>query len=250
MRAAALAVCALVVLLSTACGDTASDTTSDTDVDRPPLDSPPDPGPVPVDDGLDPELRDRVIASTARVAGIACGRTSEGSGFAIADDLLVTNAHVIVGVTEIVVDLVDGRSISARPVAFDADADLAVLRVDTHDLEPLPLGDAADGTTGMLVGWEDDPAPDPTPFRIDRPITVRIDAVAGSERVERPSWLLAARVESGDSGAALVDADGTVVGVAYATTTRNADVGYAVRASEVEALVAAGLSRDVVVPDC
>ena len=75
---------------------------------------------------------------------------------------------------------------------------------------------------GAVFGWEPGPTVDPTPFRIDRPVTVRIEAVASDERIERRSWLLAARIEAGDSGAALIDPTGTVVGVAYATTARGA----------------------------
>ena len=247
-RVPAVAVAVTVSLVGLgACGDDGGAATTST---RPPLESPPDPGPAPVDDGLDDATRDAAVASTVRVAGIACGRLSEGSGFAITDSLVATNAHVVVGVDPVEVDLLDGRRLEAEVVAWDPVADLALLRVDDHGLDPLRLGDADDGTVGALIGWEPDPAPDPTPFRIDRPVTVRIEVVAGDERIERPSWLLAADVESGDSGAALVDADGSVVGVAYATTTRNAGVGYAVRAEAVETLLAGGLSTSVAVPGC
>jgi len=232
-------------MLAGACGNDSSSSSG-----RAPLGSPPDPGPVPDDDGLDDATRQRVVASTARISGVACGRLSVGSAFAVADDLLATNAHVIVGVDEIRVDLPDGRTLTGQPAAFDAVADLALVRVDGAAFVPLPLGDAADDTVGALVGWEDDPRPDPTPFRIDRPVTVRIERVGASDRIERPSWLLAADVETGDSGGALVDADGTVVGIAYAATTRNAGVGYAVRATELQSLIAEGLPASVVVADC
>ena len=144
MKKAAVVVAALV-LFAGACGagGEASPTTG-----RPPLDSPPDPGPVPVDDGLDDATRDRVIASTARISGVACGRLSVGSAFAVAHDLLATNAHVIVGVDEIHVDLPDGRRLDGHTAAFDPVADLAVVRVEGAGLVALPLGDADDGTVG------------------------------------------------------------------------------------------------------
>ncbi len=218
--------------------------------DRPPLGSPPDPGEVPDSDGLADDLRDRVLASTVRISGIACGRSTEGSGFAVADTLVVTNAHVIVGLDEPFVELLDGSRLAAVPVAFDPIIDLAVLRVAGASFVPLPLGDASDDTVGALFGWERGPEPEPTPFRIDRPVTVRIEAVASDERIERRSWLVAAFIESGDSGAALVDHDGVVVGIAYATTTRGAGVGYAIRASELEGLMADGLDDNPVIPGC
>ncbi len=246
MRAMAALLAAAALLLG-ACG---GDSDASAPPDRPPLGSPPDPGEVPEHDGLSDTLREDVLASTVRISGFACGRSSEGSGFAVADHLVVTNAHVIVGLDEPMIELADGTEVAGLPVAFDPVADLAILRVDGVDFDPLPLGTAADHTIGAVFGWERGPTPEPTPFRIDRPVTVRIEAVASTERIERRSWLLAAYIESGDSGAALVDDRGVVVGIAYATTTRGSGVGYATRASELETLIATGFNDNLVVPDC
>jgi S1-C subfamily serine protease len=218
---------------------------------RPPLDDPPDPGPVPTDDGFTRSEREAIVAGTVRVTGFACGVEVEGSGFAVAPDLIVTNAHVLVGVAEPIVETVFASELAAVPLAFDPVNDLAVLRVPEADLRSFELGDAADGTVGTLVGWEHDGAPAPRPFRIDRPVTVRIEAVLGDERVERSSWLVAADVDSGDSGAALVDHSGVVVGIAYATTRRDAGVAYATRASRLEDLLAsADLTTEIELPEC
>ncbi len=215
---------------------------------RPPLSDPPDPGPVPTESGLDPDLLETIVAhSTVRISGPSCGRTQEGSGFAVADDIVATNAHVAATLDEIHVGTLDGRDLPGVIVGLDLVNDLALIRVDGIGLEPLPLASdgVPDGTTGALVGWEDAGRPEPVPFRIDRPVTVRIDRVLGTDRVERPSWLVAADVEAGDSGAALIDARGRVVGVAYATTRRNAGVAYATRASVLAELLA---STDTTVP--
>lgn len=218
---------------------------------RPPLDDPPDPGPVPVDDGLTDVEREAAVAGTVRVTGIACGVKVEGSGFAVAEDLIATNAHVLVGVKEPFVETVFAADLPATPVLFDSEDDLALLRVPGAGLTPFELGDAPDGTVGTLVGWEEEGRPEPTPFRIDRPVTVRIDAVIGGGRVERRSWLVAAEIESGDSGAALIDQAGVVVGIAYATTRRDVGVAYATRASQLKALLeTADLTREIELPEC
>jgi S1-C subfamily serine protease len=248
----------LLALLLLTVGACAADDPADpangiftTTSDRPPLDDPPDPGPVPADDGFTRSERDAIVAGTVRVTGFACGVEIEGSGFAVAPELIVTNAHVLVGVEEPLVETVSGSDLTAVPVAFDPVDDLAVLRVAGADLRPFDLGDAADGTVGTLVGWEDEGEPAPRPFRIDRPVTVRIDAVIGDERVERRSWLVAADIDSGDSGAALVDHSGTVVGIAYATTRRDAGVAYATRASRLEDLLeSADLTTEITLPEC
>jgi S1-C subfamily serine protease len=235
------------VVLAAGCG---SDISGEPPAGRPPLASPPDPGPPPDTDGLTADVRQNVARSTVRVTGIACGRTTEGSGFAVGRDLVATNAHVLVGLDTPTVELGDGTSLDGEIVAFNVIDDLALIRVRGTDFKPLPLGPADDGTVGAVLGWEPGPTIDPTPFRIDRPVTVRIEAVASDERIERRSWLLAARIEAGDSGAALVDPTGTVVGVAYATTTRGSSVAYAVRAERLEALITEELDPDLVVPDC
>ena len=242
-----LSVLLVGVVLAAGC---ASDASGEPPPGRPPLASPPDPGPPPDDDGLTVDARGDVAKSTVRVTGIACGRTTQGSGFAVGRDLVATNAHVLVGLDTPTVELGDGTSLDGEIVAFNVIDDLALIRVRGADFEPLPLGPADDGTVGAVFGWESGPTVDPTPFRIDRPVTVRIEAVGSDERIERHSWLLAARIEAGDSGAALIDTTGTVVGVAYAATTRGSSVAYAVRTDRLEALIAEGLETDLVLPDC
>jgi len=217
---------------------------------REPLSSPPDPGPPPLFDGLDAATRSRVVDSTVWVSGLACGRARDGSGFAVGPDLVATAAHVIAKTDHLTVTLTDGRSLPAIPVLFDTANDLALLRVAHAALAPLPLGDAADGTVGVLVGWENDPRPDPTPFRIDRPVNVQMVEVEGTEIVDRPSWLLAAEVEAGDSGAALVNAEGVVVGIVFATTKRHVGVAYAVRATALAEKLKGDLSTVAKVADC
>ena len=223
---------------------------------RPPLSDPPDPGSPPSHHGFDAEAIEEAVASSVRITGLSCNILREGSGFAVGDgDLIVTNAHVMVGLLEPEVETIDGRKLDAVVVAFDAVSDVAILRVKGAGLAPLPLSDTApDGSVGAVLAWEDDAEPEPTPFKIDRPVRVITDIVAGDERVERPSWLLAANTESGDSGAALVlrDEQGRTVAVGVAWgASRRGGASYATRASAVrELLESEDLNEPVEVPDC
>jgi S1-C subfamily serine protease len=206
---------------------------------------------IPDDHGLSDATLARVLPSTVGIQGVACGRLASGSGFALTEDLVVTNAHVILGIDEISVHTFDGRELPATAVAFDADDDLAILEVAGADLVPLPLTEkATPGSTGVLVGWETGPFADPTPYQVDRRVTVRIETVGGDERVERPAWLVAADIDVGDSGAALIDRTGEVIGVAFAASTEDEGIGYAVRSSAIEALLATGLDPNLTIPDC
>jgi hypothetical protein len=236
-------------LVTGACG--ADDPVAVAPDTRPPLGDPPDPGPVPDQDGFTDSQRAEIVAATVRITGSACGIQVDGSGFAVGPDLIATVAHVLVGMEDPRVETVATVDLGATTVAFDPENDLALLRVPGADLEPFDLGDAADRSVGVLIGWENAGEPDPVPYRIDRPVTVRIDRVAADGRVERPSWLVAADVDSGDSGAALVDQSGVVVGIAYATTRRDAGVAYATRASELQRLLdTSDLASEVELPPC
>lgn len=228
---------------------------------RPPLDDPPDPGPVPDDHGIDSDVLAEIVDSSVQVFGLSCNVAREGSGFAVLDgDLIATNAHVMIGVTEPSVRLTDGRELAASLVAFDAVNDLAVLHVDGAGLDPLPLsGTSPDGTVGAVLAWDDQPAsgpgPAPIPFRIDRPVTVLTNIVDGSERIRRAAWLVAADVEAGHSGAGLVTIRSgapVVVGVAWGASRRpDGGVGYATRADQLEKLLAdTDISARVDPPNC
>ena len=107
---------------------------------RPPLDDPPDPGPVPDGHGLSEADLAAAVASSVRVAAPTCrGIVREGSGFGVGDgDLVVTIAHLMVGMEEPEVELADGRKLAAVTVAFDPANDLAVLRVPGAACAPCP----------------------------------------------------------------------------------------------------------------
>ena len=213
---------------------------------------------MPDDHGLSGAELAAAVESSVRVYGPACrGIVREGSGFAVVDgDLVVTIAHLMIGMHEPTVELHDGRELGAVLVAFDPVNDLAVLRVQGAGLRPLPLSEAVpDGTVGAVLAWEAAGEPDPTPFRIDRPVTVRTEIVNGDERIERQSWLLAAQTEVGDSGAALaaeVDGRLTAVGVAWGASRRGGGgVAYATRSGPLTVLLSVSdLDKPVEVPGC
>ncbi|MFT5200788.1 MAG: S1-C subfamily serine protease [Candidatus Aldehydirespiratoraceae bacterium] len=233
-----------IALIASACGDdgTSTSAASPTTIEE---------GVVPSDHGLSDELVAEVLPSTVGVSGVTCGRMSSGSGFALSNTLIVTNAHVIVGIDEIRVHTFEGETLMGVPVAFDADRDLAVLKVDGADFVPLPIADQAnDGSTGLLIGWESAPFPNPTPYRIEKAVTVLIVPVGGTEPVERPAYLLAAEVDTGDSGAALVNQQGEVEGVVFATSVAGDGVGYAVRASALADVIATGFDPNLTIPPC
>ena len=75
-----------------------------------------------------------------------------GSGFIIdANGLILTNAHVVEGATTIYVTLTDKREFKAKLLGMDKRTDVAVVRIDAHDLPKLPLGDSSKVRVGEWV---------------------------------------------------------------------------------------------------
>lgn len=198
-----------------------------------------DPGDPP--ERLDEDLIDATLTSAVQVAGDGCTRLQLGSGFVVADETVVTNAHVVAGVEEVTVRTRTG-ALAAEVVGFDPDADIAILHVDGLVLPSLEMADGELDDEGVILGFggsqgNDDgrlAPPDPDSFRLNRLITATGENIYRDEGgVRRDAYLVAARIEPGDSGGALVRSDGVVVGMAFAASKRP-NAAYAVRASEIQ----------------
>lgn len=201
---------------------------------RPPVAS----GPPPAVSPLDQAVTTRVAASTVKVEGQACSRIYEGSGFAVADDLVVTNAHVVAGEPpgDTQVLLPSGRTLPATVVMFDPNRDIALLSVSHLGEAPLPVGVPQVGQAGAVFGHpEGQDALAVTPARISQEETAVGQNLYDTRTTRRQVLVLAAALAHGDSGGALVNASGTVVGVAFAISADQPDTSYALSSSELEA---------------
>jgi S1-C subfamily serine protease len=180
----------------------------------------------------------QLVDSTVKVEGEACGNIYEGSGFAVAPDLVVTNAHVVAGEgrSDTQVRRPDGRTLSATVVLFDPRRDLALLDVPRLEEAPLPLGAPAVGMTGAVLGHPH--GVDPTvadPARVVQIIEATGFDIYDSHETTRQVLVLAAALAHGDSGAPVLDAAGRVVGVAFEIAANNPDTAYALSSSELDA---------------
>ena len=209
----------------------------------------PDPGTVPEESGLSTAIADQVVQSTVKVTGQACSRIQEGSGFFVDDDLVVTNAHVVAGEDDTEVELADGRVLSAEVVAFDPARDLALLRTD-GEAAALPLRDADAGDIGGVFGHPGGGGLEVSPFRVAEQITASGRDIYDRSGTEREVLVLAAALAPGDSGSALIDPAGSVIGVAFAVAPDEPGVAYALAVSELEAVLAGDLSRERDTGDC
>lgn len=177
--------------------------------------------------------RDR--ASVVKLQGLTHCRTRlEGSGFVYARDHIMTNAHVVAGVTSLQVLLESGRSVSARVVLYDPNRDVAVIDVPGLGLNPLAFaGHASDGASAVVAGY-----PQNGPFRAGAARVRDTQDARGPNIYQRGSvtreiYSVRADVRPGNSGGPLLATDGRVYGVVFAAATDSSDTGYALTAAEV-----------------
>jgi S1-C subfamily serine protease len=182
-----------------------------------------------------------VSASTVRVEGQACGRSQEGSGWAVAPDLIVTNAHVVAGepagATSVL--LPDGVVKPATVVLYDPNVDLALLSVPGLGEKPLPVGTGALRQVGAVFGHpRGQQALAVQPAAITEEVTAVGYDLYGTHETHRDVFVLAARLQPGDSGAPLVGTTGDVVGIAFAIAPDSPTTAYALTTKDLEPLLA------------
>jgi S1-C subfamily serine protease len=194
-----------------------------------------------------------VRTSVVKIVSDGCGRTASGSGFVAGESLVVTNAHVVAGVEDPIVQ--DRRgSHDATIVLFDPDTDLAVLRTSRLAGEPLPLVRTTleRGARGAVLGFPGGGSFTSEPAAV----LAGFDSLAGrdiygsADRVNRQVYQLKARIRSGNSGGPFVTRDGKVAGVVFSSSAINQNIGYALsvagiadridRASRLRAAVSPG----------
>ena len=185
--------------------------------------------------------------SVVEVDGVAgsCDEQITGSGFVVAPGRVVTNAHVVAGVSDPRV-LVDGLGFGRRAtvVLFDPRTDLAVLSVPGLDAPSLPLStrSLARGADGVVIGFPEGGPYTAVPARVRERQLARGRDIYDSASVTREVYALRTTVRPGNSGGPLLLPDGTVAGVVFAAAVDDPDTGYALTSAEVAADVRAGVA--------
>jgi S1-C subfamily serine protease len=182
--------------------------------------------------------------STVKVTAQTCGVVSTGTGFVVADDYVVSNAHVVAGGGLIRVAL--GAAVrDAVPVLFDPDLDVVLLWVSGLDAPPLRFAseDPERGTVGAALGFPGGGRLTIIPAAVADAYDARGLDIYSESTVTRPILELRAAVDRGDSGGPFVLADGTVGGVIFAEARTDDEVGYALSGVAVAARVAPGFGR-------
>jgi serine protease DegQ len=163
-----------------------------------------------------------------RVAGLGSGVIAAAEGY------VLTNHHVVQAADEIAVALPDGRKVAAMLVGADPETDLAVLRIDARDLPVITLGRSNAVTVGdvvLAIG---------NPFDVGQTVTMGIVSAVGRNNlgINRYENFIQtdAAINQGNSGGALVDTSGNLVGINTAIYSRSGGsigIGFAIPTATV-----------------
>jgi S1-C subfamily serine protease/uncharacterized membrane protein required for colicin V production len=178
----------------------------------------------------------RAAASVVKITGLAasCNRELEGSGWVVAPERVVTNAHVVAGTTSEHVRIQGtGPSYNAHVVVFDPERDLAVLSVPGLPAPASAQGPALTRSEGAVVaGFPLDGPYRLDPARVRDVLTATGADIYGAPGAVREVYSLYARVQPGNSGGPLLSPDGQVVGIVFARSLDDDNTGYALTLQE------------------
>jgi S1-C subfamily serine protease len=181
-------------------------------------------------------------ASMVLVTGPACDEILQGSGFAVDDELVLTNAHVVAGGSPRVEW--DGQTYDAVPVLFDDDLDVALLRVDGLGAPALTLlaREVARGDGGAVLGY-----PSGRYLELRAGVRRALDAVGrdiySEDEVRRRIYELQVRVRPGNSGGAFVLPGGIAAGMIFGASSTHRDIGYAITSPRLIPIVERAATR-------
>jgi serine protease Do len=134
-----------------------------------------------------------------------------GSGVIVSrEGHILTNHHVIQGMDKIVVQLTDGRTEPATLIGSDQQTDIAVLKIEARNIEPLAFGDSDDVRVGQMVFAVGNP------FGLSETVTTGIVSAKGRRAFADSGvefFQTDAAVNQGNSGGPLLNLRGEIVGI-------------------------------------
>lgn len=191
-------------------------------------------------------LADDPIVATTRPSVLkikaqaqSCQKVLEGTGFVVAPNRVMSNAHVVAGAETVTVE--DGdHTYDAHVVSYDPNADISILEVPDLPSAPLQfdMQDAAEGTDAIVLGYPGGGDFTATPARIRETIELNGPDIYHSTTVNRQVYTIRGAVHQGNSGGPLIDRDGKVLGVVFGAAMDDPDTGFVLTATQVSAQMA------------
>lgn len=181
---------------------------------------------------------------TTNFWGFQTTSAASGSGFIISEDgYILTNEHVIEGSDSISVAFYDGSSMEAELVGYDASNDIAVLKVDAQGLSPVVLGDSSNLNVGDPVVAIGNPLGELTFSLTAGTVSALERKITTSTGVTMNLMQTDCAINSGNSGGALFNLYGEVVGITnakYSSSGTEAsidNIGFAIPMNHIRSIV-------------
>ncbi|RAV31534.1 MarP family serine protease [Corynebacterium heidelbergense] len=167
-----------------------------------------------------------------------CSRLLQGSGFVVAPNTVMTNAHVVAGTNKVQLSTVNGR-VDATVTMYNPQHDIALLSAPGLGLQPLQWSeaDAQAGQDAIVLGYPLGGPFTATPARVREKFVVSGPNIYANSRVDREAYSLRATVQHGNSGGPLVDGEGQVLGLIFGADANEDGTGYALTREEVDSQV-------------
>lgn len=182
---------------------------------------------------------------TTNFWGYTTQSAASGSGFIYsADGYIITNYHVIESASSIKVTLYDGKSYDAQLVGYDESNDVAVLKIDAKDLTPVTIGDSDNLNVGDSVIAIGNPLGELTFSLTSGAVSALDREVTMSNNVTMELIQTDCAINSGNSGGALFNLYGEVIGITNAKYSGNSgsgasidNIGFAIPINSVRSIV-------------
>ena len=182
---------------------------------------------------------------TTNFWGYTTQSAASGSGFIYsADGYIITNYHVIESASSIKVTLYDGKSYDAQLVGYDESNDVAVLKIDAKDLTPVTIGDSDNLNVGDSVIAIGNPLGELTFSLTSGAVSALDREVTMSNNVTMELIQTDCAINSGNSGGALFNLYGEVIGITNAKYSGSSgsgasidNIGFAIPINSVRSIV-------------
>jgi S1-C subfamily serine protease len=192
--------------------------------------------------------------SVVKVRGTAhsCQKILEGSGFVVAPNRVMSNAHVVAGGDTFSVS-VDGQEYDATVVVFDPNADISILEVPGLQAPPLEfvLDAAPTDTDAVVMGYHGGGPFVAKPARIREVIELNGPDIYRTTAVSREVYTIRGKVGQGDSGGPLIDRSGRVLGMNFGAAFDDPDTGFVLTAAQIYPhVIGSDVSQPVATGQC
>jgi Trypsin-like peptidase domain/Colicin V production protein len=171
--------------------------------------------------------------SVVKVTSLGCGGLVTGSGFAIGGGFVVTNAHVVSGTYDHHVETPAGDELPATVVYFDPNRDFALLSVPDLQVAARGFASASRGTQAAVVGYPGGGRQKIEPAVVDGAVEAQGRDIYSANSVTRQVYVIQGMVRPGNSGGPLLDLQGRVLGIVFATSASDLNQAYVLTDDEI-----------------